>query len=54
MRDVIFIAERSNLEHTVPLTWRGKPMPILHRNARSRYITREEVMDVWKQETSRY
>ena len=44
---MIRIAERSNKEHNRSLTMDGKPMPFLHRNARSRYIMPEEVHEVY-------
>lgn len=50
---LIPVAQRSNQEHTEPLTWGGEPMPILHLNARSRYITTEEILAIFEEETNR-
>jgi len=50
---MFFIAQRSNQEHSGPLTLNGKPLPYLHLNARSRYITTDEVMDVYLEEVAR-
>lgn len=49
-----FVAARSNKEHAGPLTWNGKPLPYMHLNARSRYIMREEILEVWGEEVNRW
>jgi hypothetical protein len=51
--NLIAIARRSDLEHSVPLTWNGGPMPYLHLNARSRQITFEEIHEVFLEEVNR-
>ena len=45
--------QRSNKEHRTPLTWCDLPMPYLHLNARSRYITTEEILTVFIEESHR-
>ena len=47
---MVFIAERSNKETRSTLTWNGSPMPFLHRNSRSRYITSEEIFEVYQED----
>ena len=47
---MVFIAERSNKEHYGPLTLNGFPLPFMHRNARSRYITSEEIFNVYQED----
>lgn len=49
----ISVAQRSNQEHSEPLTWGGEPMPYLHLNARSRYITTEEAIAAFAEEMHR-
>jgi hypothetical protein len=53
MTRTVRIATRSNAHPVGCLTLDGKPMPYLHRNARSRYITRQEILDVYLEETRR-
>lgn len=49
----ISVAQRSNQPHSEPLTWGGEPMPYLHLNARSRYITSDEAIAAFAEEMSR-
>jgi hypothetical protein len=44
---------RSNVPHREPLTHLGDPLPVLHLNARSRYITTDEILAVFVEESTR-
>lgn len=40
-------------KHDSPLAWAAEFMPFLHLNARSRYITSEEIEEIYLEEISR-